>query len=47
MPTRKTLMILAFPVILGGLIWAYSQQSSAAGTLTQQDYIDIQQNYSR
>jgi hypothetical protein len=47
MPTRRLLMILAFPLILGGLSWAYSQQSSAAGTLAPQDYIDIQQTYAR
>jgi len=48
MPTRKTLTVLLFMVVAA---WAYTaygvKTTSAAGTLTTQDYIDIEQNYAR
>jgi hypothetical protein len=34
-------------VIVAGVVWIYTQKSTAAGTLTPQDYLDIQQLYSR
>lgn len=45
--TRKTLLILLCSVVAIGLAWPYAERSSAAGSLTQQDYLDIQQLYSR
>lgn len=48
MPTRKTLLILLVLVTAGWIYTAYGvKTTSAAGTLTTQDYIDIEQNYSR
>ncbi len=43
MPTRKTLSILVFPIFLAGIVWGYTRNSTAAGTMTAQDYVDIQQ----
>src|SRR5713101_8317806 len=47
MPTRKTLSILVFPIFLAGIVWGYTRNSTAAGTMTAQDYLDIQQLYAR
>jgi SnoaL-like domain len=47
MLTRKILPVLIFSVVLGGVAWRYTEKSSAASTLTPQDYADIQQLYSR
>ncbi len=44
---RKTLSILAFCLVLVGIAWVYTQKSTAAATLTPQDYLEIQQLYSR
>ena len=44
---RKTLSILAFCLVLVGIAWIYTQKSTAAATLTPQDYLEIQQLYSR
>src|SRR5262245_26831556 len=48
MPTRRTLLVLLALVTAG---WIYTASgvkiTSAAGKLTTQDYIDIEQNYSR
>ena len=48
MPTRKTLTVLLFMVVAAWTYTAYGvKTTSAAGTLTTQDYIDIEQNYAR
>ena len=48
MPTRKTLTVLLVLVTAGWIYTAYgSKTTSAAGSLTAQDYIDIEQNYNR
>jgi len=48
MLTRKTLGTLLVLVTAGWIYTAFGVSStSAAGTLTTQDYIDIEQNYSR
>jgi hypothetical protein len=47
MPMRKTLQIVAFSMVLAGIAWGYTQKSTAAGTMTAQDYVDIQQLYAR
>ena len=48
MPTRKTLSALLVLVIAGWMYTAFGvKTTSAAGALTTQDYIDIDQNYSR
>ena len=48
MLTRKTLLVLLALVTAGWIYTAYGTTStSAAGTLTTQDYIDIEQNYAR
>ena len=47
MPTRKMLPILVFSIVLAGIAWGFAQKSTAAGTLTTQDYADIQQLYAR
>lgn len=44
---RKILAVVMFSLVLTGIAWRYSQESAAAGTLTQQDYTEIQQLYSR
>ena len=44
---RKTLSILVFSIVLAGIAWGYTQRSTAAGSMTAQDYIDIQQLYAR
>ena len=48
MPTRKTLMVMLVLVIGAGIYMAYGLKTTlAAPSLTTQDYIDIDQNYSR
>lgn len=48
MLTRKTLSVLLVLVTSGWIYTAYgSKTTSAAGTLTTQDYIDIEQNYAK
>jgi hypothetical protein len=47
MSMRKSLSIVVFFAILGGIVWFHTQKSSAAATLTPQDYLEIQQLYSR
>jgi hypothetical protein len=48
MLTRKTLSVLLALVTAGWIYSAYgSRTTTAAGTLTTQDYIDIEQNYAR
>jgi hypothetical protein len=48
MLTRKILLVLLVFVTAGWIYTAYgAKTTSAAGTLTTQDYIDIEQNYSR
>ena len=42
-PTRLAMLVLA--IVLGGMSWIYAQQRQTAGTLTTQDYIDIQMLY--
>jgi hypothetical protein len=44
---RKILAVLMFTLVLSALAWRYTQESAAAGTLTPQDYTEIQQLYSR
>lgn len=44
---RKILAVVMFSLVLTGMAWRYGQEGSAAGTLTTQDYLDIQQLYSR
>jgi hypothetical protein len=45
--SRKSLPVLVFLVVLVGLAWRLAEKSAAAGTLTPQDYAEIQQLYSR
>jgi hypothetical protein len=47
MPWRKTFSILVFPITLAGIAWGYTRNSTAAGTMTAQDYVDIEQLYAR
>jgi len=47
MPTPRTLKIALFVVVLGAIAAFFVQRSNAAGTLTTQDLLDIQQVYSR
>ena len=47
MQTRKILTLVVFFVVVAGLAVGYVRKSSAAGSLTVQDYADIQQLYSR
>ena len=48
MPTRKSLTFLLLMVVAAWGYTSYGQKTtSAAGTLTTQDYIDIEQNYAR
>lgn len=47
MPKRKTLAVLVLSIVLSGVTWVYARQSRTAGSLTTQDYIDIQQLYAR
>jgi hypothetical protein len=44
---RKMLPVLMLSLVLTGMAWRYAPHSSAAGTLTPQDYADIQQVYAR
>jgi hypothetical protein len=47
MPTRKTLTIFIFSIALAAIAGGYAQRSTtAAGSLTPQDYFEIQQLYS-
>jgi len=46
--TKSTIhTLLALAVALGGITWARAQQRMPPGSLTTQDYIDIQQLYAR
>ena len=46
--TRSTIhTVLALAVALGAMTWAHAQPRTPPGSLTTQDYIDIQQLYSR
>lgn len=47
MTTRKILALAVFFVVLLGLAVGFGRKSSAAGSLTGQDYLDIQQLYAR
>jgi hypothetical protein len=47
MPKREALLALVLMIVLGGITWTYAQQSKTAGSLTTQDYVDIQQLYAR
>jgi len=47
MPMRKTLTNVVSFVVVVGLAAGYARGSSAAGSLTVQDYLDIQQLYAR
>src|SRR5678810_1150067 len=48
MLTRKTLSALLILVTAGWIYTVYGiKTTSAAGTLTTQDYIDIEQNYAK
>jgi hypothetical protein len=42
---RKLVAPVSLLVAVAGVSWGYAQQKSAPGTLTPQDYIDIQQLY--
>jgi hypothetical protein len=45
MSMRKLMPILVSSIVLAAVAWAFTNNSSAAGTLTAQDYADIQQVY--
>ena len=46
--TKSTIhTVLALAVALGAITWAHAQQRTPPGSLTTQDYIDIQQLYAR
>ena len=48
MPIRKILPRLVVPfLIVGALLWRFPLPAAAAGSLTAQDYVDIQQLYAR
>jgi hypothetical protein len=47
MPTRKILALASFVVVLLALAVGFGRNGSAAGSLTVQDYLDIQQLYAR
>ena len=47
MTTRKAIPLLIFSIVLLTLSWNFTRNSAAAGTLTPQDYADIQQLYAQ
>ena len=47
MSMRKLTSFLLFSIVLVGIAWGFTRNSTAAGTLTTQDYADIQQLYSQ
>jgi hypothetical protein len=47
MTMRKLTSVLLFSIVLGTLAWSFTRNGSAAGTLTPQDYVEIQQLYSQ
>jgi hypothetical protein len=48
MPTRKLILTaVIYTVVLVGIAAVFTRWNSAAGSLTVQDYLDIQQLYSR
>src|SRR5262245_24300833 len=47
MTMRKLTSLLLFSVVLVTLAWTFTRSGTAAGTLTPQDYADLQQLYSQ
>jgi SnoaL-like domain len=47
MTKSTTQTVLALAVALGAIAWTHAQQRTPPGSLTTQDYIDIQQLYAR
>ena len=47
MTTRKVAALVVYSIVLVGLAIAFGRTGSTAGSLTVQDYLDIQQLYSR